>query len=124
MTFTPYIELDFENSHFWEKSERLLIVFYEYKSYSVVPASQYYDFPVVGYCYNKFSDNEKAQLKNDWEIVRDYLQNIYEAYDNQDERDKNLIGFTHKLRPSLLLIELVPGFKKKSTGSYQRPRIG
>lgn len=49
-------------------------------------------------------------------------QKIYETYSTQEQRDANLIGFTHKLRPDLLLIELVPGFSKKRTGSYQRPR--
>ena len=33
VTFEPTIQTDFSTSHFWEKSEHLLIVFYEYKSY-------------------------------------------------------------------------------------------
>lgn len=41
VTFEPTIQTDFNTSHFWEKSEHLLIVFYEYKSYDVVPASGY-----------------------------------------------------------------------------------
>ncbi|MGN0237191.1 MAG: MutH/Sau3AI family endonuclease [Lepagella sp.] len=122
VTFEPTIQTDFLTSHFWEKTERLLIVFYEYKSYDVVPASAYANFPIVDYCYNTFSDSERDQLRNDWEIVRNYLQKIYEQYPSQNERNENLIGFTHVLRPNLMLIELVPGFKRKSTGSYQRPR--
>lgn len=122
VTFEPTIQTDFQTSHFWEKSEHLLIVFYEYKSYDVVPASSYAQFPIVGYCYNSFSEEEKAKLRNDWEIVRDYLQDIYSSYPNQEDRNEHLIGFTHVLRPNLLLIELVPGFKKKSSGSYQKPR--
>lgn len=74
VTFEPTIETDFNTSHFWEKSEHLLIVFYEYKSYEVVPASCYAQFPIVDYCYNSFSDEEKAKLQNDWEIVREHLQ--------------------------------------------------
>ena len=35
VTFEPTIQTDFMTSHFWEKSKRLLIVFYEYKSYEV-----------------------------------------------------------------------------------------
>lgn len=122
VTLEPYIQLDFETSHFWKKSQRLLIVFYEYNRYDVAPASEYAAFPVVGYCYNTFSNSEKSQLKNDWEIVRDFLQPIYLSYDSQEARNQELIGFTHKLRPHLLLIELVPGFKQKSNGSFQRPR--
>lgn len=122
VTFEPDIQRDFMTSHFWEKAEHLLIVFYEYKSYDVVPASEYAKFPIVDYCYNSFSDEERGKLKNDWEIVRNYLQVIYAKYPTQEERNENLQGFTHVLRPDLLLIELVPGFKKKSTGAYQKPR--
>jgi len=122
VTFEPTIQTDFQTSHFWEKSEHLLIVFYEYKSYEVVPASSYAQFPIVDYCYNSFSEEEKAKLRNDWEIVRDHLQGIYSSYPNQEDRNEQLVGFTHDLRPNLLLIELVPGFKKKSTGTFQKPR--
>ena len=33
VTFEPTIQTVFDTSHFWEKSEHLLIVFYEYRSY-------------------------------------------------------------------------------------------
>lgn len=122
VTFEPTFQTEFETSHFWEKAKCLLIVFYEYKSYDVVPASAYAKFPIIDYCYNTFSDNEKQQLKNDWNIVRDYLKDIYGKYPNQTERNEHLQGFTHVLRPKLLLIELVPGFRKKANGNYQKPR--
>lgn len=131
VTFEPTIQTDFSTSHFWEKSEHLLIVFYEYKSYEAVPASAYADFHIVDYCYNKFSDEEREKLCNDWEIVRDYLKKVYDEYKNEEERNQHLVGFTHVLRPNLLLIELVPAFKKREkkekpgkqqADSYQKPR--
>lgn len=122
VTFEPTIQTDFNSSHFWEKSEHLLIVFYEYKSYDVVPASGYADFPIVDYCYNSFSNEEKAKLQNDWEIVRDYLQKVYAEYPDPADRNTHLEGFTHLLRPNLLLIELVPGFRRNSSGGYYKPR--
>lgn len=122
VTLEPTIQTDFKTSHFWEKTEHLLIVFYEYTSYDVVPSSSYAQFPIVDYCCNSFSEDERAKLRNDWEMVRDHLQGIYSVYPNQEERNEHLVGFTHMLRPNLLLIELVPGFKKKSTGTYQKPR--
>ena len=122
VTFEPTIQTDFMTSHFWEKSEHLLIVFYEYKSYDVVPASAYAKFPIVDYCYNTFSEEERDKLRNDWEIVRDHLKGVYDAFTDVNDRNEHLVGFTHILRPNLLLIELVPGFKKKSTGAYQKPR--
>ena len=122
VTFDPEIQLDFFSSHFGEKSEHLLIVFYEYRSYDIVPASGYKHFPVVGYCYNTFSEVEVSQLRHDWEIVRDYLKQVYAVSADTNDRNEHLQGFTHILRPELLLIELVPGFKKKVTGAYQKPR--
>ena len=77
VTFEPPIQTDFDTSHFWEKTERLLIIFYEYKSYEVVPASGYAKFPIVDYCYNSFSQEEKDKLQNDWEIVSSHLQQVY-----------------------------------------------
>lgn len=122
VTFEPTIQTDFNTSHFWEKSEHLLIVFYEYKSYEVVSASGYAKFPIIDYCYNSFSEEEKAKLRNDWEIVRNYLQKVYADHPDANSRYEHLVGFTHILRPELLLIELVPGFKRKPSGSYQKPR--
>lgn len=122
VTLEPTIQTDFQTSHFWEKAEHLLIVFYEYKSYEVVPASAYSEFPIVDYCYNTFSDEERHKLCNDWETVRDYLKTFYDKYPDADERWEQLVGFTHKLRPNLLLIELVPGFKRRPSGGYQKPR--
>lgn len=122
VTLSPSIQLDFLSSHFWEKSERLLIVFYEYNSYKSVPASDYANFRIVDYCYNSFSDEDRDKLCKDWEFVRDYLQPIYNEYKIEEERNAKLVGFTHLLRPHLLFIELVPSFKKLETGSYQKPR--
>lgn len=123
VTLEPTIQTDFNTSHFWEKVEHLLIVFYEYKSYDIVPASKYAEFPIVDYCYNTFSSDERQQLQNDWEIVRDFLKEKYNRYPDPEERRRNLVGFTHLLRPNLLLIELVPGYKKNPGGkSYQKPR--
>lgn len=122
VTFEPPIQTDFDTSHFWEKTERLLIIFYEYRSYEVVPASGYAKFPIVDYCYNSFSQEEKDKLQNDWEIVSSHLQQVYHDYQDAEKRNEQLVGFTHLLRPNLLLIELVPGFKRTATGSYQKPR--
>lgn len=127
VTFEPTIQTDFKTSHFWEKTEHLLIVFYEYKSYEAVPASAYAHFPIVDYCYNTFSEEEQAKLRSDWELVRDYLQKIYTENPIPEDRNKQLVGFTHILRPNLLLIELVPSFKERQAKegapvSYQKPR--
>ncbi len=128
VTLEPTIQMDFLTSHFWEKAERMLIVFYEYQSYEAVAASSYANFPIVGYCYNTFSETEQSQLRTDWETVRDYLKDHYAKYPNLVERRENLVGFTHALRPNLLLMELVPSYKKRNQAkpstaeNFQKPR--
>lgn len=124
VTLSPSIQTDFITSHFWLKSEHILFVFYEYKSQGKVKAIEYSDFPIVDYCYNSFSEDERNQLRNDWEIVRDYLLDIYSRYTDKKERDNHLDGFTGILRPNLMLIDLAPEYRKKkgSESSYQHPR--
>lgn len=124
VTFEPTFQNDFLTSHFFEKTEHILFVFYEYKSYETVLAADYAKFPIVDYCYNTFLAEDLAKLKSDWEIVRNYLKKIYEQYSNQDDRYKHLEGFTHELRPLLVCTELVPSFKKigKGKNTYQKPR--
>lgn len=122
VTLSPSIQLDFLKSHFWEKAERILLVFYEYKAYESVPASEYAKFPIVDYCYNTFSTEDRVLLSKDWEAVRDYLKPIYDKYSDEAERNEKLVGFTHTLRDKLVYIELVPAFKKTESGNYQKPR--
>lgn len=124
VTFNPYPQTNFEKSHFWEKAENLLLVFYEYTAYKPVLAAEYERFKIIDYCFNKFTQTEKNQLRSDWEKVRDFLVPVYEMYPNVEERNQHLEGFTRKLRPNLLLIELVPAFKnKKNSHSHPRYRL-
>lgn len=122
VTLAPTLQTDFLTSHFWEKSERILLVFYEYNSYKSVPASEYAKFPIIDYCYNTFSAEDREKLCKDWEVVRDYLKPIYDMYPDEEERFSKIVGFTHILRDKLIYIELVPSFKKLESGNYQKPR--
>lgn len=122
VTFEPTIQTDFLTSHFWAKAEHLLLVMYDYQAYGVASAADYARFPIVDYCFNTFSEEERAKLKSDWEMVRDYLREVYDTYPSIPERYSHLAGFTRRLRPNLLLIELVPGFKQTATGGFQKPR--
>lgn len=121
VTLEPDIQRDFYTSHFWEKAENMLFVFYEYKSYEVVPAANYKDFTIVGFSFNKFSEEDQKVLRNDWELVRDYLVPFYNRYKGEERKTK-LEGFTSILRPQLYYLELVPAYKRKKTGSFQNPR--
>lgn len=121
VTLEPDIQRDFHTSHFWKKAESLLLIFYEYKAYGTVDASDYRDFVIVGFDFHEFSDRDKLRLRNDWELVRNYLNPFYINFPPEERREK-LEGFTSILRPQLLLLELVPAYKRKPSGSFQNPR--
>ena len=60
----------FDSSHFWNKAEHMLLVYYLYKSKNAVTAYEYKDFPVKGYDFHEFTDKEEKVLRQDWENVR------------------------------------------------------
>ena len=95
----------FLDSNFWHKLEHMLFVYYLYDSPSPVKAAQYADFPIKGYQFHEFDEEDQEILKNDWEIVRDfirYLQDEYEDYENEYPR------ISHELRPKLMYIDTAP----------------
>lgn len=125
VTLDPSCENNFLTSHFWEKTQHILFVFYEYLSYSSVLAAEYAKFPIVDYCFNELAEDDVRKLESDWELVHTFLKSIYETYSSQEERYERLVGFTHTLRPRLIYTELVPSFKFSKVNDgirFQKPR--
>lgn len=56
-------EQEFETSHFWQKLEHMLIIYYYYVANHAVSAYEYKDFPVVGYEFHEFSAEDVEVLK-------------------------------------------------------------
>ncbi len=95
----------FDNSMFWHKLEHLLLVYYLYVSDKAVAAAEYARFPIKGYQFYEFSEEDKAILENDWTTVRDFLvslQRDYENYENQYPR------LSSELRDKLMFIDTAP----------------
>lgn len=95
----------FEDSNFWHKLEHLLFVYYLYASDKTVPAAEYANFPIKGYQFYEFSEDDKTTLKNDWTIVHDFiveLQTNYTDYKSQYPR------LSSELRDKLLFIDTAP----------------
>lgn len=99
-------ENDFENSHFWKKCSNLLIVFYLYDSPNTVCAIEYRNFPIIDYCFNKFSEEDCKTLKNDWTIVRDFLREL-DLFPNPEKEYPRL---SRELRDKLALIDTAPKY--------------
>ncbi len=99
-------EDDFEKSHFWLKCSNLLIVFYLYASKDTVNALGYRDFPIMDYCFNEFSDEDKDTLRNDWTIVRDFLRELDTLPCPENEYPR----LSSELRDRLALIDTAPKY--------------
>ncbi|MEH7303453.1 MutH/Sau3AI family endonuclease [Neobacillus drentensis] len=96
---------EFETSSFWHKLEHMLLVYYHYDSPETVPAAKYANFLIKGYHFHEFSDEDKEILKNDWLIVRNFIQSLKNVYkDPQDEYSR----ISTDLKKKLMLIDTAP----------------
>ena len=77
---------DFESSNFWHKLEHLLWVYYWYNSAETVTLDGYRKFPILGFQFYQFSDENKLLLRQDWLLVRDFLVVIQRDYRTESER--------------------------------------
>lgn len=94
------INEDFYSSHFWEKIEHMLLVYYLYESYKTVKAIDYASFPFKGYELHEFSSSDVNILKTDWEIVRDFIRTL--KTENEYSR------LSSELRNQLMYIDTAP----------------
>lgn len=95
------IDEKFNTSHFWQKLEHLLFVYYLYYSaQKTVPAAEYAHFLVKGYQFVEFSEDDKEILKQDWLIVRNFIQSLNKNTSRYPE-------ISH-LRSKLLFIDTAP----------------
>lgn len=95
----------FDTSNFWHKLEHMLLVYYHYGSNKTVKAAEYSKFYIRGYEFHEFSEDDKARLRNDWEIVRDFIieiQRLHEIPESQYSR------ISSELRDKLMYIDTAP----------------
>ncbi len=97
---------EFETSHFWEKTSKLLLIFYLYNSKDTVKASDYAFFPVVGYNRHTFSEADKRILKQDWETIRDFIIELRKQPDPKKEYPR----LSSELRDRLLYLDTAPKY--------------
>lgn len=106
----------FEESHFWEKLEHMLIVYYHYMSNKPVEAYDYRLFPIKGYEFHEFSDLEIEGLKQDWQNVHALIKGITDKYPGEHTKEwkeqvkQEYIDTHGQLRRVLSYIDLAPKF--------------
>ena len=109
-------EQTFEKSHFWEKLEHMLIIYYQYIADHPVRPIEYKTFPIRGYEFHEFSEIEKKGLKQDWENVKNLVIEIVSNHSGKHDKEwKNKIKQEYiekhgKLRKVLNYVDLVPRF--------------
>jgi len=99
------VNQDFDTSHFWNKLEKLLLIYYHYDSESTVTVSDYADFYIKGFEIFEFPEEERKILENDWAIVKDYIANIHKNHDDPEEMYPTL---SSALRDQLMFIDTSP----------------
>ncbi|NME06234.1 MutH/Sau3AI family endonuclease [Psychrobacillus sp. BL-248-WT-3] len=96
---------EFQTSSFWHKLEHLLLVYYHYDSPITVSAAEYANFIIKGYHFHEFSEKDIEILKNDWLIVRDFIQHLKDTY---EEPKAEYHRISSELRKNLMLIDTAP----------------
>ena len=102
----------FETSNFWHKLAHLLWVYYWYNSAETVKLEGYKQFPILGFQFYQFSDENKLLLRQDWLLVRDFLIVIQRDYRTESERAEQYPRLSHELRGQLMLIDTAPKYPK------------
>ena len=101
---------EFETSNFWHKLAHLLWVYYWYNSAETVKLEGYKQFPILGFQFYQFSDENKLLLRQDWLLVRDFLIVIQRDYRTKSERAEQYPRLSHELRGQLMLIDTAPKY--------------
>ena len=106
----------FDTSHFWNKLEHMLIVYYHYLSDTAVPPYGYKDFPIKGYEFHEFDEADAETLKQDWTYVHQLCTDIVDRHpgprnDEWKEQVKQEYIERHgDLRRLLSYIDMAPKF--------------
>lgn len=96
----------FETSAFWDKIEHMLFVYYLYDSNKTVKASDYANFPIIGYQFHEFDEEDIKVLKHDWLVIRNFIKKV--------KTDRLNINVEYpkisKLRNQCLMIDTAPKY--------------
>jgi hypothetical protein len=110
----------FKTSSFWHKLENMLLVYYHYDSNVTVKAIDYANFVIKSYQFHEFSNEEKEILKNDWNIVRDFIKKLQEEYDNSENEYHRI---SSELRKDLMFIDIAPKWPNRPRFRLKRTTV-
>lgn len=106
-------EKNFEDSAFFHKIDYMLFVFYFYDSSVTVKAADYARFPILGHRFHdfsEFSDDDKVRLRNDWQLVHDFIVDIKQRYKTEEERKQHYPNLSTLINDELMVLDTAPKY--------------
>lgn len=100
---------NFYSSKFWHKAEHLLFVFYEYEATKTVPAHEYANFHVRGYSFYEFSEEDKAIIQRDWQLIHDFIADIQLKY-SEEEAKKEYPNLSTVINKKTTFLDTAPKY--------------
>lgn len=82
------INEDFETSHFYQKTNRLLFIYYFYNSNKVVRATEYANFIFQDYQFFSFTGNDLKEVKREWLSIRNTYKQFANDYKSEEARNQ------------------------------------
>lgn len=76
----------FSTSLFWHKAEHMLFVFYEYEAPKTVLAAEYANFHIRGFRFHEFSEDDRAIIQRDWQLIHDFIADIQARYSEEEAK--------------------------------------
>ncbi|MEB7722144.1 MutH/Sau3AI family endonuclease [Staphylococcus equorum] len=111
---------NFEESSFWHKLKNILLVYYLYDSESTVKASEYSRFPIKGYQFHDFTNEEKEMLRNDWTIIKDFIHKLHVEHEIPEVEYSRI---SSELRSKLMLIDTSPKWPNRPRFRLKRATV-
>lgn len=110
----------FLQSSFWHKLEHMLLIYYLYDSKTTVPAAGYANFPIKGYQFHEFNEDEEETLRKDWETVRDFIDTLQQNYSVPEDEYPRI---SSELRPHLMMIDTSPKWPNRPRFRLKRATV-
>lgn len=104
------VKESFYTSNFWHKLKSLLIVYYLYDSEKTVTADEYARFVIKGHQFHVFEPEEEETLKNDWQLVHDYVERVQTESKTDEELKEGYAKLSSALRSELMMIDTAPKY--------------
>lgn len=110
VSLNKIVHENFYDSNFWHKLKRMLVVYYLYDSDKPVRAEEYARFEIKGHQFHKFTEQEEEMLKNDWQLVHDYVEKVQKQATCEEELKVGYARLSSALRKDLMMIDTAPKY--------------